>query len=186
MKSISKTISETASHTEIIAKSIAKTISEVVSHNEIMTKSVSTTISEIVTHSETLFKKISFTISETVTHSEIWTRKIMLLISETVTHVDSVEFQVFEKLKGIIGIIKEFVGISDKKEKISAIKIGEGAREELNTPYRQYDESTMLYDEPTVCYNNFISSEKPLFITGKKLNNISVSSQKDKPMISKK
>ena len=186
VKSISKTISETANHTEIIAKSIAKTISEVVSHNETITKSVSTTISEVVTHSETLLKKISFTIAETVTHSEVLTRKIMIVISETATHVESIAFDIFGRLRGIIGMVKEFVRISDKKEKVSAINVQEGAREELNNPYRQYDDATLLYDEEGVCYNNYISSEKPIFALSKKYNNVSVSSQKDKPGIAKK
>lgn len=89
-------------------------------------------------------------------------------------------------IKNAIGIIKEFTRIGHQRESVSIWNISTGVRDQLNDPELQYDQSTILYDDPTVCYNNYISSEKPAFILGKKYDQVSISEQEDKPRISKK
>jgi hypothetical protein len=90
----------------------------------------------------------------------------------------------------MVGIIKEFVRIGNKKEKVSLEKAKTaeiGARENLNTPNIQYDIATVLYDNVGMCYNNFIeASEKPVLISVRNKEMVSISDKKDKPLISKK
>lgn len=183
---IRKVISETSTHSETIVKSIHKVVSETVNHSEISAIKIQIKISETINHTEKVLRKIAHHISETVTHSEAWNRTIRLVISETALHVETVLFDIFGRLHGVIGMIKEFVRIGDKKEKATVTNIGQGVREQLNVIERQFDDASVLYDNPNVCYNNYISSEKPIFAIGKKYNQVSVSFKKDKPSISKK
>ena len=60
-----------------------------------------------------------------------------------------------------INSIKEFVRIDKLKEKIHFKNVKNGNFEELNTPYIQYDDATIQYDQADKFYTNFISSEKP-------------------------
>jgi len=166
--------------------SIKTTIADTISLAESFVSNISATISEVITFSEIITRTIKTALSEVITFSETITKTVRIIISEIVSWIEALEFNIFERLKGVIGMIKEFVRISNKKEKVSAINVEEGVREELNNPYRQYDDSTLLYDQSEICYNNFISSEKPIFIISKKNNPVSVSSQKDKPSILKR
>lgn len=60
----------------------------------------------------------------------------------------------------IIGKIKEFVRIGKKSNKIHIDNI-KNITEDLNDPRIQYDDSSILYDQPLTNYNNFISGDKP-------------------------
>jgi len=125
--------------------------------------------------------------SEVITITETKLFAYRITISEVTTISESIVREIFGRIRGVIGIIKEFVRIGDRKEKVVIGNIGvEGVREELNDPYLQYNDISVMYDQENICYNNFIRSEKPKFVLGKKFNPISVSLQKDKPMISKK
>ena len=185
---IRASFSEVATITESFAVYIRIAISELTSITETIARSVAISFSEAVSITESISRRIGTTISEVVTISEIMTNIFRLTILETVTMTESLVQNIFERLRGVIGIIKEFVRIGDKKEKVSTkMAIGEGIRDDLNIPEKMYNESSVLYDAPSLCYNNYIiySGEKPK-VSVNKITNVSVSLQKDKPGISKK
>lgn len=179
-------ISEVSAKSESFTSRIRIALRETSTRTEAITKSIATAFSEISLKSESVARKIGTTLSDVSTITETFAFTFHMVINEVSTLTETMIRNVFERLRGVIGMIKEFVRIGDKKEKVSAINVGEGMREELNDPYRQYDDSSVLYDQENICYNNFISSEKPVSVLGKKYNNVSVSSKKDKPAISKK
>ena len=185
-KFIQTAISEISTITESIAKSIYTDFSETITTSETLSRNVGISISETITMSESLFRTIRTVISETITITESYGVMFRLVISETITMTESLTFNIYERLKGILGMIKEFVRISDKKEKVSATNVLEGVREQLNVIERKYDDVSIMYDAVNVCYNNYISSEKPLFVLGKKNAQVSISNHKDKPIISKR
>jgi hypothetical protein len=178
--------SEIATATESFASYTRIALSEAFSLAENIAKSIAVSFSEIISITEIISRRIGITISEVSTITETLTNTFRLIIFETATITESLVQNIFERLRGVIGMIKEFVRIGDKKEKVSLINVGEGVKEQLNVVEKQYDDSVVLYDQSSVCYNNYISSEKPIFKLGKKYNNVSVSLQKDKPGISKK
>lgn len=187
-KYIHITLSEVTTITEALTPSrvIKLVINEVSTLSETLSRRIGVVINEIVTMAESFLSRISVTISEAITISEAKALKYSITISDFATIIESLGFDIFGRLRGVISMVKEFVRIGDKKEKVSAINVGEGVIEQFNTPYRQYDDSSILYDQSEICYNNYISSEKPVFILGKKSEQVSLSNKKDKPIISKK
>lgn len=185
-KLIQAIISETSAVSESISKSIRTSISDTIALSEAFTRRIGISISETIAITETFFRTMRTVISETITITELYVVTFRMVIVETITMVESLTFNIYERLKGILGMIKEFVRISDKKEKVSAQNVLEGVREQLNVIERQYDDASLMYDEADVCYNNYVSSEKPLFTLGKKNEQVNIASQKDKPIISKR
>jgi hypothetical protein len=92
---------------------------------------------------------------------------------------------ILERIRNAIGIIKQFVTIGWRQQRVSADQVGISSREQLNEIERTYDDPTLLYDSSLTCYNNYIASEKPQFKIGKQNNSVSVKNQSDKPQIGK-
>jgi hypothetical protein len=187
--SIRIAFAEVATITESFVSRLGIAIYELVTVSEAMTKSLLTSFSETITITELFTRRIGLIISEVSTITETIATKWLLVISEVATFTETLVASILERLRGMVGIIKEFVRIGNKKEKVSLEKAKTaeiGARENLNDPNIQYDLATVLYDNAGMCYNNFIeASEKPVLISVKNKEVVSLSDKKDKPLISK-
>lgn len=183
---IGKIISETSTITESITKSIMANITEISTISESFGANIKTVISEAITISEIVATAMKTVISEVSTFTETKVFTFRMVVNDIAQWEEEIVRNVYERLKGVIGIIKEFVRIGDKKEKASAINLSEGVREQYNEIELQYDHANIVYDQAGMCYNNYIASEKPKFVLSKINSNATISFKKDKPSISKK
>lgn len=146
------------------------------------------TVNETASFSEGIVKYIQAVFKEvsSITELIIAAFYFRLTINDISTSVEILSQSIAERLRGVIGIIKQYVGIGSKDVSVSILGVGKGIYEILNAIPRQYDDSSIMYDQATICYNNYISSDKPTYSIGVNKNKVSVNSFANKPIISKK
>jgi len=182
-KFIAKSFAETASLTETITNKVSKIFCEIPTFTEAKLFRIAIAISETASMVDIALRKIGKTFSDTSTVTEFYVKRVMLTFLEVPSMVEAMTFNIFDRLKNAIGIIKEFARISKKEEVVSMITTDVWEKEVLNETPITFDQADIAYDSTTAFYNDFIASEKPVLKLTTKQEFVSVDKKEDKPRI---